>query len=124
MAVWTVDLPSPRGYEVVLRFACPDGEAGKEFRVECGGERLIARTTATGAWDRYQRATLGTLRLPAGRSEVRIMADERFEGHLMDLESAPAHAGPDGGQAVVACRPRPLRRAGGASASATRGRRV
>ena len=87
MAVWTVDLPSPRGYEVVLRFACPDNEAGKEFRIECGGERLIARTTATGAWDRYQRATLGTLRLPAGRSEVRVIADERFDGHLMDLES-------------------------------------
>lgn len=87
MAVWTVDLPSARGYEVVLRLACPEGEAGKEFRIECRSERLVARTTSTGSWDRYQRIGLGTIRLPAGRSEVRIMTGEQFSGHLMDLDS-------------------------------------
>jgi putative membrane-bound dehydrogenase-like protein len=84
-ATWAVQVPRPGAYEVWLRWACQEAEAGNRFRLQVGDTSLSARVPGTGTWDDYQFAKFGVLNLPGGTQRASIQAETPLRGFLMDL---------------------------------------
>ena len=113
-AVWTIEVPSgergessPRSYAVRLSWACADESAGNNYVVQispsvAGGEskaegagliQVKGSVLGTGTWDNYQTATIGQVKLPAGRYTVTLRSAGKIKGSLIDLKElrlAPA----------------------------------
>ncbi|MBM3991165.1 MAG: hypothetical protein FJ298_09170 [Planctomycetes bacterium] len=73
-AAWPVAVEEAGGYRVVAELACKDDSAGSKLSLDCGASRFEFEAPATGAWQQYRELELGTLTLPAGRSEVALRA--------------------------------------------------
>ena len=69
-AVWTVNLPAPGRYQVILDYACHNNSAGNSFLVQAGTQRLSGIVQGTGNWETYRRVTIGEAALGAGRSQI------------------------------------------------------
>ncbi len=84
---WSVQLGSPRRYEVRALYACLPREAGAPAEIRVNGQsRLDFTIEPTGSWDDYAEARLGFLTLQAGEHRVTVHG-EKPEGPLMKLRS-------------------------------------
>jgi putative heme-binding domain-containing protein len=84
-AVWTIEVPATGPYEVWLRWACHDNEAGDGFRFQIGEWALTAKVPGTGSWDIYQQRQFGRLDVSAGKHRAFFQADGPLKGYLLDL---------------------------------------
>lgn len=87
-AIWKVDLPRAGKYRLVLDQACANAAAGNLLLVEASGALLEFRVKGTGTWEDYRTVAIGTLNLPAGRSEIVMRARPPLRGPLVDLRTA------------------------------------
>lgn len=74
------------GYEVILHYSCKN-KAGGSIRVEAGFFYLPGQIEPTGRSPEIQSKHLGTLRLTAGTSTLRIVAETVSNESLMQLRS-------------------------------------
>jgi putative membrane-bound dehydrogenase-like protein len=86
-AVWTVNVPKARRYEVWLDWACPRNQSGKAVAIESNSESVTARIEATANWETYRQAKVGELTLPAGEQRLSARALPPMSGYLMDLRA-------------------------------------
>jgi len=87
-AEWTVDLPRPGPYVVVLRYACQAGSEGTAFEVRIGGQALDgAIEHHTGTWYDYEELVVGraTVARP-GKLVVSIRPKAKPGPAVMNLE--------------------------------------
>jgi putative heme-binding domain-containing protein len=82
---WTVELDGPGEFDVWLDWACADDSAGNAYVLEGARPALRGRVTATGGWDRYRQAKVGTVTLTAGRHRLTLRPDGELRRALMDL---------------------------------------
>ncbi len=69
-AAWKVEVPAAGTYEVVGRFAALEAGA---FRIAVAGASLEGKSPVTGAWDRFETVSLGTIEIgEAGVHSVKI----------------------------------------------------
>jgi putative membrane-bound dehydrogenase-like protein len=99
-AVWTIEVPQAAPYAVRLSWACADESAGNNCVVQIspsptGGEgkgegagliQIKGTVLGTGTWDNYQTATIGQVKLPAGRYTVTFRSAGKIKGSLIDLK--------------------------------------
>jgi hypothetical protein len=74
LASWTIDVPTPGKYQVVVEYACHPDMAGNHFRLEAIGDALSGTVAATVNWDDYRELDLGELSLQAGEQSVHFRA--------------------------------------------------
>jgi len=87
-AAWKLDVAKAGPHRVTLEYACTPESAGSTFRVEAGGSSVTGTVDGTGSWQEFRTMTLdGTLDLPAGRAEVRIVPETMPRGAVMNLRS-------------------------------------
>jgi serine/threonine-protein kinase len=90
-AVWALESPRPGAYDVVLEWACADGNAGNRFVLAAGADakaRLQGKVAGTGpGWDDYRKAKVGRIELPAGMTRIEFRPEGRINGSLIDLKS-------------------------------------
>jgi alpha-L-fucosidase len=84
---WPLSIKSPGTFEVQITYACPDGDAGSEFTIEVGDQKVTAKVEATGAWTKYVTKTLGRIPIAAGHHRLAIRATAMPHGAVMDLKS-------------------------------------
>lgn len=85
-AIWTVEIPAAGTYDVWLRWACHDNEAGDRFRFLVGDQVITGRIPGTGSWDIYRSQKFGRIDLPAGRQRAAFEAALPLRGYLIDLQ--------------------------------------
>ena len=89
-AAWTLESPRPGAYDVVLEWACADGNAGNTFALVAGSDaesRLIGKVEGTGVgWDDYRKAKVGRIELPPGATRIELRPEGRISGSLIDLK--------------------------------------
>jgi putative membrane-bound dehydrogenase-like protein len=87
-AVWTVDVPRPGRYAVILNWSCDDGSAKNEFEITVDGATLGRKVISTGAWDTYREMKIGEIPIEAGVSTVTIKARSGIAAgtYLFDLK--------------------------------------
>ncbi len=86
-ALWRLEIPKARKYDVWLDWACHKSAAGNRYVLQSGEQALTGRVESTGTWESYRRARIGTLDLPAGKQEVVFRPGEGFQGTLIDLRA-------------------------------------
>jgi putative membrane-bound dehydrogenase-like protein len=82
-AVWAVDVPKAGNYDVWLDWTLP--EENHLVRLEAGGASLIGTVTATGGWDRYRQARLGSIQLKAGLQTIEFRGEPPVTTDWLDL---------------------------------------
>jgi putative membrane-bound dehydrogenase-like protein len=85
-AVWTIDIPGKRRYQVVFVYACDNPSAGNTFLLQAGGAQLSGRVPGTAGWSLYRNWPVGELLLDAGRHRLVVQPAEAPRGALMDLQ--------------------------------------
>jgi putative membrane-bound dehydrogenase-like protein len=84
-AVWTLDLAQAGSYDVWVDWAFP-GPAGKHrLRIEVSGTVLEQPVAATGSWDTYRQARVGTLHLPKGKLRLAVRGTPPVHEPMVDL---------------------------------------
>jgi len=84
---WTVDLPHPGRYFVVLRYSCQAGSEGSTFEVTIADQRLEARIGQdTGTWYDHRSMTLGEIALSeSGRLDLTVRPTAKPGQAVMNL---------------------------------------
>lgn len=74
-ATWRVFLPAPNGYDAVWTLACDPQSAGAVIAITNGANDELGRfeIPSTGGWNIFHRVKSGTLKLPAGLTELRLV---------------------------------------------------
>jgi putative heme-binding domain-containing protein len=87
-AVWTLDVPRPGRYAVILNWSCDDGSAKNVFVIAIDGAVLRRKVTSTGSWDTYREKKIGEISIEAGVSTLTVKARNGLaEGtYLFDLK--------------------------------------
>ena len=82
---WTINVPQAGAYTVSARYASPTASA---FVVEVAGQHLDATVTPTGAFETYQAASLGTMRIAqAGTQVLTVRPHDAATWHAINLAS-------------------------------------
>ena len=87
-ASWEVDVARPGKYRVEVIYACPQDNAGSEYRVTLdNGTRVAGEVGPTNAWTDFRSVFIGDVDLLAGRRTVTIQATSIPRGACMNLKS-------------------------------------
>jgi hypothetical protein len=73
-AVWTLDVPRPGRYAVILNWSCDDSSAKNEFEIIVDGDRFGRKVISTGAWDSYRKMKIAEVPIEAGVFTVTVKA--------------------------------------------------
>ncbi|MDB5354680.1 MAG: signaling protein [Phycisphaerales bacterium] len=80
------DFDAPEGdYDVDINYACDGGNAGSQYVLSVGGNRITAKAADTGGWSSYTPTRLGRIRLAAGGQTLRLKATSKFHDDVMDV---------------------------------------
>ncbi len=86
-AAWPVLAEQAARYRVTAELACKDAAAGATCTLACGDAVLTFRVAGTGGWQDYRTVDLGTLALPAGRSEIVLRANDKPGEAVLNLRT-------------------------------------
>ena len=86
-AAWTIEIPAGADgdYRVTLDYSCADNSAGNTAVVEVAGQTLSINVAGTGSWDDFRGVAVGTVKLPAGQSELVVRSSGPIKNALFDL---------------------------------------
>ncbi|MFZ5828764.1 MAG: arylsulfatase [Planctomycetota bacterium] len=84
-ATWLLQVERPGLYEVRLSYGRSPQSEGGTLRLSAGEAAVELRPKATVTAEVFRTVTAGTLRLPAGRTELKAEAVETGSGELMRL---------------------------------------
>jgi len=111
-ATWRVEVPTGGQFDLYLDWSCADESAGNRYRIDVDAASLAGRAAATGGWDRYRQAKIGSISLAAGRHAVTMRPDGPLvKPALLDLRElrlVPAGAKTIFANVAVAEAPLPL----------------
>lgn len=82
---WTVESDAKTTYDVWMDWACHDSSAGNAYVLEGGEPALRGKIAATGGWDQYRQARIGTLTLTPGVHRLTFRPNGPLHGALVDL---------------------------------------
>ncbi len=84
---WTVDVQKAGEYKATLEWSVSDEEAGKEFVLEAGSQKIVGTVEKSGSWETFESAEIGSIQLAEGRQKIVFRSNQEFdaEGALLDL---------------------------------------
>lgn len=86
---WQAAVKHGGNYTAVLEWSVSDEEAGKEFILEAGNEKVEGVVEKSGSWETFKTAEIGTIKLEAGEQTITFRPNKEFNtgGALLDLRS-------------------------------------
>jgi arylsulfatase A len=87
MVAWNLEVVAPGEYEVTVSYGCAPSGMGGKFRIQAGdgASALVAEVRPTSNGEVFERFTLGTLKLPKGKTRLTVEAVEVKGSELMRL---------------------------------------
>lgn len=83
---WDVEVIKAGEYEVHLEWSVSDEEAGKEFLLEAGGQKLTGIVAKSGSWETYKTENVGRIKLEPGLQKIVFRSNQHFDkGAILDL---------------------------------------
>lgn len=83
---WDADIKTEGLYNVELEWSVSDQEAGKEFLMEAGNQKLTGTIDKSGSWETFKTKSLGSIKLKSGIQKIVFRSNKHFEkGALLDL---------------------------------------
>lgn len=87
-AEWVIEVEREGTFDVLLDWSCAPYSAGNRLALDCGRQRLQWTVQSTGAWDRMETISLGTLTLSPGRTRLVVRPDSPLtKPALLDLQT-------------------------------------
>ena len=83
---WVIEPKGAAKLEISITYAV-GGDAGGEFTVTVGDQKLTGKAESTGGWEQYKTVRLGQINLPAGRTSLSMKANGKPHGALMNLQA-------------------------------------
>jgi alpha-L-fucosidase len=85
---WDFILKTPGRFDVEVTFACPEGDAGSEYTVAVGKEKVSGKVENTGDWGDFDSRKIGTINLSApGQLTLSVRPNTMVGGAVMNLKS-------------------------------------
>ena len=86
-AEWRFAVVDAGTYTVTMRYGCADGQGGSELAIQVGPAALAFTVEATGGFQAWRDASLGTVELPAGE-DMKLTIKPRRKAHnaVMDVQ--------------------------------------
>ena len=82
---WEIESPKAAEYDVWLEWAIADDLAGNGFRIRVGDASVTGKIGKTGGWTSLKRVSVGTLKIPAGKSRLEMRVEGPLKGELADV---------------------------------------
>ena len=83
---WTINVPTPGRFHVILRAGCPATDDGSEFAVVIGKATLKATVKESANWDSYRESDLGIITITqAGEQQLVIQPLKKVRSALMNF---------------------------------------
>ena len=85
---WDFILKTPGRFEVEVTFACPEDDAGSEYTVAVGKEKVSGKVAGTGDWGDFVSRKIGTINLSKpGQLTLSVRPITMPGGAVMNLKS-------------------------------------
>jgi alpha-L-fucosidase len=85
---WRITMTRPGVFTPTLTYACNDKDAGSEFTLAVGDQKIAGKVTDTGGWKNYRTVTLGQLRIDRpGAYTVSLKVTRKGSGNVMNLRT-------------------------------------
>jgi arylsulfatase A-like enzyme len=84
-ASWEIDLPAVGAYSVEVLQGAGANSGGAEVEISAGDSRLTFTVQETGHFQNFVPRTVGTLKLPAGKSTLAVKPQNKKGAAVMDL---------------------------------------
>ncbi|MGD0655483.1 MAG: alpha-L-fucosidase [Thermoguttaceae bacterium] len=85
---WDFVLKTPGRFEVEITFACTDDEAGSEYTIAVGKEKVEGKVDGTNDWGNFVSRKIGTINLSApGQFTLSVRPNSMPKGAVMNLKS-------------------------------------
>lgn len=84
-ASWEIDLPAAATYSVEVLQGAGANSGGAEVQVSAGDSKLNFTVQETGHFQNFVPRTIGTLKLPAGKSTLAVKPQNKKGAAVMDL---------------------------------------
>lgn len=84
-ASWAIDLPAGGKYAVEALVGCGAGSGGAQVEISAGGEALTFQVSETGHFQNFVPRAIGTLKLPTGKSTLKVTPKTKPGAAVMDL---------------------------------------
>ncbi|MDO8994971.1 MAG: neutral/alkaline non-lysosomal ceramidase N-terminal domain-containing protein, partial [Daejeonella sp.] len=83
---WEVDVEVTGEYNVQLVWSVSDEEAGKQFLMEAGKQKLVGTIDPSGSWETFKSKNIGSIKLKTGRQKIIFKSNKPSDkGALLDL---------------------------------------
>ncbi len=84
---WDIAVKEAGNYKAVLEWSVSDEEAGKEFVLEAGSEKIVGIVEKSGSWETFEASEIGTIKLGTGSQKITFKPNKDFgaSGALLDL---------------------------------------
>jgi len=83
---WEVDVEVTGEYNVQLVWSVSNEEAGKQFLLEAGKQKLVGTIDPSGSWETFKSKNIGSIKLKAGRQKIIFKSNKASDkGALLDL---------------------------------------
>lgn len=81
-------------YAVEVEWACAAGSEGSEVEFKIGGSALQWKVPSTNGWDRFETATLGSVKVEGGATRIAVIPSSMPSGAVMNLRRLTLRAVP------------------------------
>jgi len=83
---WDVEVEQEGVYNAELVWSVSDEEAGNEFLLEAGKQKLIGIIDPSGSWETFKSKNIGTIKLKAGRQKIVFKSNKpSVKAGMLDL---------------------------------------
>jgi len=83
---WDVEVEQEGEYNAELVWSVSDEEAGNEFLLEAGKQKLIGIIDPSGSWETFKSKNIGTIKLKAGKQKIVFKANKpSVKAGMLDL---------------------------------------
>lgn len=83
---WDVEVAHEGEYKAEMVWSVSDEEAGNEFLLEAGKQKLIGIIDPSGSWETFKSKNIGTITLKAGKQKIVFKSNKPTEnGGMLDL---------------------------------------
>ncbi len=86
-AIWTIKVTKQGNFQVLLDYACAQGNHGGTFELSVGSSQLTGTVNSTGTWDDYILEEVGHITLTEGSHDLIVRPKGPINHPLIDLRT-------------------------------------
>ena len=83
---WNLNIPRKGEYKVYMEWSVSDSDAGQEYILEAGNQKVEGKVEKTGSWETFKVQQIGSIKMSSGSQKITFKPKMKFKtGGLLDF---------------------------------------